>query len=411
MSDSDHSPVDKQLLNKVLQAYVNSRKPFYLRWFESQFNAVIFSTGLLVLLAILYIFLHCSNCTVCATKCSDDQYQNSLSENISLDTQTLEISYFEPNILRIMSVEKLKQIRKALDKKFEFQRDGLLDSRVIVAKEANVVLFERLNQEAFPNYTVLFNLVIDRDSARTNYPLDALSLLKSNLENLKASMSDKPAQGYPAAQQELIRITNLISNQEEREKKYKTNVDNYIESLKPMLSYAWLVRQDWKVQLIFWTWFGVLINNIVWLIRSVKNQSEAKDLEYSAQTYIMVIPRLVIAPFISLIFLALISSGIASFDITNLDSLPAFLIAAFFLGFMSESVTLRLRQFFNNLLDSIKTQRQTPFSEAVVQPEPAFVPLQNINLANLEANMRGITNKKTSVNAIKNKMHGSKLEG
>jgi hypothetical protein len=111
-----------------------------------------------------------------------------------------------------------------------------------------------------------------------------------------------------------------------------------------------------------------------------------------------------IAPFISIIFLAMISSGMASFDISNLNNLPAFLVAAFFLGFMSESITLRIRQFFNKLLDSIETNKQPKLTLADIEPTPSFKPIANTSLASLETNMRALVNNDMSVTNIRNQV-------
>ena len=109
-------------------------------------------------------------------------------------------------------------------------------------------------------------------------------------------------------------------------------------------------------------------------------------------------------PFISIIFLAMISSGMASFDISNLNNLPASLVAAFFLGFMSESITLRIRQFFNKLLDSIETNKQPKLALADIEPTPSFKPIANTSLASLETNMLALVNNDMSVTNIRNQV-------
>ena len=196
----------------------------------------------------------------------------------------------------------------------------------------------------------------------------------------------------------------LVSLQYEREQRYLQDTAEYIKSFKSHMSFSWLGNLNWITQLVFWTWFGVLINNIVWLIRSTKNAADKDDLPFTPATYITLFSRIVIAPFISIIFLAMVSSGMASFDISNLNNLPAFLVAAFFLGFMSEAVTLRIRQFFNKLVDSIAYHKQPVLTLADIKPVPSYVPMNNSSLSNLEANMRGVVKNELSEKTIKNNM-------
>jgi len=278
-----------------------------------------------------------------------------------------------------------------------------------VAKASHEVLTNRLGMYFLPDIAGAMNLIVNNqelDTAQQLYPAESFFRLldEAQANNRLPPLTEVTLFNEASGQQAFQTMFALVKLQHSREQQYIAQVEKYVSSMDAYMSFEWLNRLPWIVQLIFWTWFGVLINNIVWLIRLTKNRQEEDDLAFSSQVYVMLFPRLAIAPFISIIFLAMISSGIASFDISNLNNLPAFLVAAFFLGFMSESITLRIRQFFNKLLDSIETQKQTKLTLANIEPTPSFKPIANISLSSLETNMRGLVNNEVNVTNIRNQI-------
>lgn len=397
-----------ELLNRLAREYVASQSPWYRRYFTTPIAAQFFSLSLLVFVAIIYLIASYANQ---AEPCLDN-CENSLSifqQGIVIDRQTLNVELLEYELNKVITPEEVDNTRKVLEQKFSALKVSLLQGRVAVAKASHEVLTNRLGMYFLPDIAGAMNLIVNNqelDTAQQLYPAESFFRLLDEAQANKRlpPLTEVTLFNEASGQQAFQTMFALVKLQHSREQQYIAQVEKYVSSMDAYMSFEWLNRLPWIVQLIFWTWFGVLINNIVWLIRLTKNRQEEDDLAFSSQVYVMLFPRLAIAPFISIIFLAMISSGIASFDISNLNNLPAFLVAAFFLGFMSESITLRIRQFFNKLLDSIETQKQTKLTLANIEPTPSFKPIANISLSSLETNMRGLVNNDVNVTNIRNQI-------
>tara|TARA_R110000737_G_scaffold219911_1_gene235831 strand:- start:4786 stop:6054 length:1269 start_codon:yes stop_codon:yes gene_type:complete len=407
-SQAAASDSSAELLNRLTREYLASKSPWYKRSFTSPIAALFCSLSLLIFVATIYLIASYSNqAEPCQQAC--ENLPSTFQQGIVLNKQTLNIELLEYELNKVITPEEIDNTRQVLAQKFSALKNSLLQGRVAVAKVSDEVLSNRLGKHFLPDIAGAMSLIVashNLDTAQQLYPAESFFpalddvVVKKSLPLLteKALLSE---QSGTEAFQEMFAMAKL---QHSREQYYIAQVERYVQSMNAYMSFEWLNRLPAIVQLIFWTWFGVLINNIVWLIRLTKHRQEEDDLAFSSEVYLMLFPRLAIAPFISVIFLAMISSGIASFDISNLNNLPAFLVAAFFLGFMSESITLRIRQFFNKLLDSIETHKQSKLSLANIEPTPSFQPLVNTSLSNLEANMRGLVNNEVSVVNIRNQI-------
>jgi len=397
-----------ELLNRLTREYIASKSPWYKRRFTSPIAAQFFSITLLIFFAVIYLIASYAK----QADPRGDNFQQTASifqQGIVIDKQTLNAELLEYELNKVITPEEIDNTRKVLVKKFSAAKESLLQGRLTVAKVSDEVLTNRLGKKYLPEIAGAMSLIVENQSlesaqqlypAEMFYPLLNETIINKSLPPL-TELSLLNAQSGKAKFQEMFALVKL---QHEREQHYLAQVEEYVNSMQVYMSFEWLNRLPWIVQLIFWTWFGVLINNIVWLIRLTKSRKEEDDLAFTSEVYVMLFPRLAIAPFISVIFLAMISSGIASFDISNLNNLPAFLVAAFFLGFMSESITLRIRQFFNKLLDSIETQKQPKLTLANIEPTPSFKPIANTSMSNLETNMRGLINNDVSVTNIRNQI-------
>ena len=402
------SPSSEELLKRLAIERLASNSPWHTRFFNTPVTAQFFTMFLLLGFTMLYLSISYSgNTGRCSEECQDEK--SVFQQGIVADEQTLTIEMLEYELNKVITPEEITKTRAVLDKKFSAVKKSLLQGRLAAAKMSEQVLSQRLGKQYLPEIAGAMSLIAktpDLETVQQLYPAGSIfRLLNDAITDNKAPQLTKKAflQGQTGADafQEMYALVKL---QHEREQQYITKIEEYISSMNAYMSFEWLSRLPWVVQLIFWTWFGVLINNIVWLIRLSKNRKEETDLTYTPTVYIMLFPRLMIAPFISIIFLAMISSGMASFDISNLNNLPAFLVAAFFLGFMSESITLRIRQFFNKLLDSIETNKQPKLALADIEPTPSFKPIANTSLASLETNMRALVNNDMSVTNIRNQV-------
>lgn len=408
-SQNSQEPVSSaEMLNRLALAHMASKSPRYIRLFNSPVSALFFTMALLIFFTCLYLFKSSSSDKpVCSGECQ--QQASIFQKGIIVDEQTLNIELLEYELNKVVTPEEIINTKAVLDKKFSLVKKSLLQGRLVAAKISEHVLSQRLGKHFLPDIAGAMSLIeknSDLEVAQQLYPAGTFfQLLTHAIANDKTpSLTPNAFLSEQSGKEAFQEMYALVKLQHEREQQYIHNVKAYIASINAYMSFEWLNRLPWIFQLIFWTWFGVLINNIVWLIRLTKNRKEEADLVYTPQVYIMLFPRLIIAPFISIIFLAMISSGMASFDISNLNNLPAFLVAAFFLGFMSESITLRIRQFFNKLLDSIETKKQPKLALADIEPTPSFKPIANTSLSNLETNMRALVNNDMSVTNIRNQV-------
>jgi len=397
-----------ELLNRLTREYMASKSPWYKRRFTSPIAAQFFSLTLLIFFAVIYLIASYAN----QTEPRGDNFQQTASifqQGIVINKLTLNVELLEYELNKVITPEEVDNTRKVLAKKFSAVKESLLQGRLAVAKVSDEVLTDRLGKKYLPEIAGAMSLIVENpslESAQQLYPAEMFySLLKETIINKSLPpLTEQSLLNTQSGKEKFQEMFALVKLQYEREQHYLAQVEKYVNSMQVYMSFEWLNRLPWIVQLIFWTWFGVLINNIVWLIRLTKSRKEEDDLAFTSEVYLMLLPRLAIAPFISVIFLAMISSGIASFDISNLNNLPAFLVAAFFLGFMSESITLRIRQFFNKLIDSIETQQQPKLTLANIEPTPSFKPIVNISLSSLETNMRGLVNNDVSVTNIRNQI-------
>lgn len=413
MTDFSSSPstesVNAKTLNLLAEDYVASQHPFIIRALKCPLKAQYLTVIVLLIFTLFYVVLVNTGAEDYHATCGAEASENFLSKGIKVEPSTLEIIYLEHQLNTELTPSKIDEIKQTLKTKYEKQRLSIIASRKNVAEAAKTILSERQGLKFLPEISGQVDLYLSKtnqQSTAAEFPTLALYIaLKDRIDNGKLpEFTAQSFTGESTGQQDFGRLWALLSQQYERENTFITSVEEYIKGMESYLSFSWLTTINWLIHLLFWTWFGVLINNIVWLSRIVKNRQESEDLEYSPYVYLTLFPRIVIAPFISVTFLAMVSAGIANFDITNLNNLPAFLVAAFFLGFMSESVTIRMRQLFNKLLDSISYQKQPTLSLAQIEPVASYSPMKNDSLAALETNMKQMAKATLEKNNIQNKL-------
>lgn len=388
-------PVRAETLNLLAQEYLKSKQPLLFRFLQCPLQALYITIFVLVFFTLAYVLLIATEPNDCSEVCQQKKAKSFVSKGIYVDPPTLDIVYLEHQLNTELTPSKIEEIKQTLQKKYGEQKHSLVASRKEVAKFADKLLSDRSGQLFLPELSAQVKLYLNQTKQSdkvAEFPTQQLyeAFKQRRDDNSLPPFTDQAFAGDSSGQDDLNRLWALLAQQYKREKTYINSVNTYIASMDSYMSFTWLATKDWLFHLIFWTWFGVLINNAVWLSRLVKNRQEEQDLEYSPCVYLTLYPRLVIAPFISIVFLAMVSAGIANFDITNLNNLPAFLVAAFFLGFMSESVTLRMRQLFNKLLDSISYQQQPTLTLAQIEPVSPYAPMKNDSFIALEANIRAI---------------------
>ena len=146
-----------------------------------------------------------------------------------------------------------------------------------------------------------------------------------------------------------------------KEDAFRLEVSQYGEQLDHDVSFLWLYHDSltwgWIPELIFWSILGVLIHTIVALMTTTRAEIEGRratsDAEpmprYNPRRFIMLFPRLILAPVVAIVVLALVVTGLTDLEVT-ISNLPFFLLFAFLAGFASERFTAIIRNVVNHLI-------------------------------------------------------------
>jgi len=143
-------------------------------------------------------------------------------------------------------------------------------------------------------------------------------------------------------------LVEKLQRQDEHEKRVRAEIKAEIKALEPVLSFIWLYHEGagWIFEVVFWTWFGVLANSIITIIIVCKEDT------YDPYLFSLVIPKFFLAPLLSVVFVSLWAAGVTNEKVTFLN-LPWFMGLCFFLGFMTESLYVRLRKFADAFLGGV----------------------------------------------------------
>ena len=139
------------------------------------------------------------------------------------------------------------------------------------------------------------------------------------------------------------------------------------ENLDEQLSFEWLYSPSggWVFHLLVWSWFGVFAHTLVALSASVRAKYGATTKTrfgetayeggelYSPQIFLLIFPRLVMAPLIAIVVLALAVTELTGISVT-VSNLPMFLIFSFITGFASERFTGVIREVVNYFIPRLR---------------------------------------------------------
>ncbi|MDP2136738.1 MAG: hypothetical protein Q8J74_02685, partial [Candidatus Didemnitutus sp.] len=138
-------------------------------------------------------------------------------------------------------------------------------------------------------------------------------------------------------------------------------------------SFDWLKIEDaqWVWEVVAWTVFGFLANTLISLFKHCRERT------YSADEFLLIFPKLVLAPLLSVVVVALWSSGISTAPINYLN-LPVFLVFAFSLGFCTEQLYVAVKDitgWFISRFVKVSEDRVAELAKSVpyvfVNPPPA----------------------------------------
>lgn len=125
-------------------------------------------------------------------------------------------------------------------------------------------------------------------------------------------------------------------------------IKNRMIELQAQKSFLWLYHDGskWIWELVFWSLFGLFCCTLVNLTKRVRDQ------DYVPGEFCFLFPRLILAPVMGVVIVALLSSGYSVQD-QNLNNFPYFLMLAFFIGFSSENITTKIREMSNHVLKPV----------------------------------------------------------
>jgi hypothetical protein len=203
------------------------------------------------------------------------------------------------------------------------------------------------------NPLLKFNLSCDLEATASGpQPTSVEHLMKLFDEMPDSQLSA----GGEAERVELMQQLKLLAGQE------ASAVDEFykvLNRLKPNISFDWLYHEGagWVLELIVWSIYGVLASAIAGLITAHRLGI------YDGRLFLLFIPRLFLAPLLSVVITAFIASGESGYQV-NLQNLPAFLVFAFVMGFNSESLTRTIRDLFNRMFAETPEKKKDEGSEA-----------------------------------------------
>jgi hypothetical protein len=130
-----------------------------------------------------------------------------------------------------------------------------------------------------------------------------------------------------------------------REAGQREQMQALIGAYEPPLYFDWLWHEGagWVFEVTMWSLIGVIANTLIGLITAKKDET------YRINHFLLTIPKFVLAPVLSIVVVALWSSGFSESSISILN-LPYFLVLSFLLGFGTETLYERIRDLVKAIL-------------------------------------------------------------
>jgi hypothetical protein len=189
-----------------------------------------------------------------------------------------------------------------------------------------------------------------------------------NLCEIRRWLADKRPLFAGEKQADTGSFVEAIDRQVARERVRQTLLKRELRALDSGLSFEWL-RIDgwhWVLEVVGWTVFGFLANTLISLFQHCRRGS------YSADEFILIFPKLALAPLLSLVAVALWSSGISNAPINYLN-LPMFLVFAFSLGFCTEQLYTAMKDIASWFISRFATISEDRVAELAKNVPYAFV--------------------------------------
>lgn len=184
-------------------------------------------------------------------------------------------------------------------------------------------------------------------------------LKRADLHVIKCWLTNNVDYLAPETKKFLTGPLNQIDCLEKNEEHVRAQLCAEITGLDTPLSFNWLFvdRGWWALEVMFWSFLGVYSNTLIALIQACRKG------EYAPEEFILVFPKIVLAPLLAFVSVAVWSSGLSESKISYLN-LPYLLVFSFLLGFGTESLYEKLRDMVSVLVSPSTTISQTKVEEA-----------------------------------------------
>lgn len=271
------------------------------------------------------------------------------------------VVYDDAELARFFAPEKIGEIKRTIDEKAERLRSQGLSRRRQLLIGHWAFMRQRVSTVGAPGWfandpesrkaEAKTIMAVDSEKNVSDEDLKSTHVvsLRAWIENQDSKISGRHREQYRgilAQQQALI----------DEEDGYRALLVREINGLKPVLNFDWLYHEDagWVLEVVVWSIIGAMCNTIAGLIMSCHKG------KYDPCKFVQAFPKMLLAPVLAVVAIAVWSSGFSKSPITFLN-LPYFLLTAFILGFSSTRVLALLRTTTNMVLAGAELSEEKIF--------------------------------------------------
>lgn len=173
---------------------------------------------------------------------------------------------------------------------------------------------------------------------------------------------------HPDRQKILDEFLRQVEAQDRRETALRQRLVAEIAGLQANLSFDWLFIDGWKwiIEVFFWCTFGVLANTFITLIYATR------EGRYDPKEFLLVVPKGALAPVLALVIISWWATGLSESKI-NFVNLPYFLVLSFSLGFVTESLYVKIKDLGNLIVGPSATVSTAKLEAAAKRDVYKFV--------------------------------------
>lgn len=254
------------------------------------------------------------------------------------------IQYDTGKMKKYFSPDSISEFRESLEKEAGASRKNYLQRRRDVLERTRSYAWRAFGAGVSPDAASApspLNVAIQGGVVPSDGAFEQANL-NDIAEWLRARLNKIDQASRLATHQSLIASLERVEQEEQLERK---RLESQIQALEPPLYFNWVYHEGagWVLEISVWSIIGALANALIAVIRAC---SKGK---YDPCRFVMLIPKLVLAPVLALVFTAIWAAGISQSGVSFLN-LPYFLVWAFVLGFGTEQLFSKLRRVVQTML-------------------------------------------------------------